>query len=267
MNGKIRLIKGVDTIVDTNKIKTIEHTSKRIVVKVDTESKNTYRFGNGQILLMFPNTNQLDRRYTQPVNGIVVSAEDIPVGAEVLLEHNSCHPTNEIVELKDDNPDIKYYSVPELEVYVWRFIENVRYPKEWLREMASQSFKSWHPTKYYAIAERVYEPYTGVFHGIKPSVIKNTLLIKTGELKGKIVHTVKNGQYEIIYQDTNGQPNETLVTFHVENEDELSDLILNAKQEVTAINHALTERYLNGELLTGLTPDNCKPLQIETYAD
>lgn len=261
----------------------IEHTEKRIVVKVDTESKNTYRFGNGQILFMFPNTNQLDRRYTQPVNGIVVSAEDIPVGAEVLLEHNSCHPTNEIVELKDDNPDIKYYSVPELEVYVWRKIGEIKFratadlhiTDNWETSGVDyNSFKveetdlaEWQPTKYYAIAERVYEPYTGIFHGIKPSVIKNTLLIKTGELKGKIVHTVKNGQYEIIYQDTNGQPNEILVTFHVENEDELSDLILNAKQEVTAINHALTERYLNGELLTGLTPDNCKSLQIETYAD
>lgn len=260
----------------------LEHTKGRVVIKVDIEQKNTYQFGNGQVLILFPNTNQMDRRYHAPVSGIVVSAEDIPIGSQVLVEHNSCHPTNEIVELKDDNPDIKYYSVPELEVYVWRKITRAidadLLPNNWmdvsdeeidkLMGLKGEKFAfDWHPTKYYAIAERVYEPYTGVFHGIKPSVIKNTLLIKTGELKGKIVHTVKNGQYEIIYQDTNGQPNEILVTFHVENEDELSDLILNAKQEVTAINHALTERYLNGELLTGLTPDNCKPLQIETYAD
>lgn len=258
----------------------IEHTTKRVVIKVDIEQKNSYRFGNGQVLVMFKNTNQMDRRYYAPVSGIVISAEEIPIGSEVLVEHNSCEPTNEIFEYKDDNSDIKYFSVPELEVYVWRRTEMPYYekhdlvdiyvglvPKTILPYSTNPIISEWHPTKYYAIAERVYEPYTGIFHGIKPSVIKNTLLIKTGELKGKIVHIVKNGQYEIIYQDTNGKPNQILVTFHVEDQNELYDPILNAKQEITAVNWQLTERYLNVELLTGLTEDNCKPIEISAYAD
>jgi hypothetical protein len=89
----------------------LEHTEKRIIVSVDTTSKENYRFGNGVVLKMFPNTNQLDKRFTQPTNGIVVSAENIPIGAEVLIEHNSAHPTNEIFEYKSDNPDIKYYII------------------------------------------------------------------------------------------------------------------------------------------------------------
>lgn len=244
----------------------LEHVHKRIVVKVDTDQRNKYRFDNGIILQMFPDTSQLDRRYTQPTLGIVVSSDELPIASECLLEHNSCHPTNQIFDYKDDNPNIKYFSVPELEVYCWRIELNWDGVDKVADTLYVNGVSDWQPTKYYAIAERVYEPYKGIFHNVKPTQIKNTLLIKTGELKDKIVHIVKNGEYTIIYQDTNGKPNQILVTFHVENEDELSDLILNAKQEIVAVNESLTERYLNGELLTGLTDDDCKPIEIKTLA-
>lgn len=255
----------------------LNHVQDRVIISVDVTQKNTYQFGNGQILVMFPNTNQLDRRYHAPVSGTVISAEDIPVGVEVLVEHNSCHVVNEIVDLKDDNPNIKFYSVPKLECFAWRLITNEYTEADLVyyfdglvpRTMLPYSgiWSEWQPTKYYAIGERVYEPYTGILQNIKPTRIKNTLLIKTGEFKDKIVHIIKNGEYTIIYQDTNGKPNELLVTFHVEDESELSDPILNAKQEILAVSETLTQRYHNGELLTGLTEDNCKPIETTAYAD
>lgn len=251
----------------------VQNVKGRVVVEVDITKKDSYEFGNGQKIIMFRNTNNFDRRYTQPVNGIVISASEIPKGSEVLLEHNSCHPTNEIFDYNDDEPNIKYYSVPEMEVYVWRYVKDLHYGLKskkdaTLEELETQFalntnipteyLEQWHPAKYYAIGERVFKPYKGSLVGIEPERIKNTLLIKTGEFKNKIVHTLANSDYVIIYQDTDGKPNEILTVFHVENEEELDNPRISSKEEIVAIDMGLTEQWLNGELLTGLTANDCK---------
>jgi hypothetical protein len=256
----------------------LKHADKRIVVKVDTDSKNNYMFDNGIILRLFPKTSQFDGRFFQPTNGIVISADDIPENAEVLLEHNATHETNCIVEMKDENPNIKYYSVPEMQCYVWRKMEYIDYVRHGYK-CGGGMMGAWQPTRYYEIGERVYKPYKGVMQNVKPELIKNTLLIKTGKYKNKIVHTLKDSGYIIIYQDTNGKPNQILTVFNIKDDNELSFHIpssynniepeeLNrirnyAKQEIIAIDHTLTEQYLNGELYTGLDDEHCKPIEKE----
>ena len=222
----------------------LENTPRRVLIEVDITQRNTYRFDNGTELIMFPKTNEFDRRKWMPVSGLVISSDSIPCQSEILVEHNSLEPVNAVVEYENSNPNIKMYSVPEMECYAWRLPDQDR----------------WHATKYYAIAERLFKPYAGILQNIKPERIKNTLLILSGELKGNVVHILKDGEYEIIYQDRNGKPNQLLVTFNAPAE-EIGDMVVDAKQEVIAIDYFLTEKWLNGELYAGLTPDHAKPYE------
>lgn len=228
----------------------LRHAPHKVLIEVDITQRNSYRFANGTELVMFPKTDQFDKRFWAATSGIVVSADDMPAGSEVLIEHNSCEPTNAVVEYENANPNIKLFSVPEMEVYAWR----------------SPHYNEWVATKYYAIGLHVYKPYKGILQNIKAEVIKNTLLILSGELKDKVVHILKNGEYTIVYQDRNGKPNELLVTFNAPPEEQ-GDIIIDAKQEVIAIDHSLTERWLNGELLAGLTHENAKSIKQPDYAN
>lgn len=210
----------------------------RVIIKIDTQSKNSHTFSNGITIRRERQFNEFNRRITEPVNAYVISAENIPIASEILIGHNSLHDSNRIFNYKNasETSDIRYYSIPEGECFAWRDTKG-----------------ELQPTKGFAFGLRVFEPYTGTFEGIIPTQIKDTLYITTGELKGKVVNTLKASDYQIIYQGLNGVEENILRCRHYENE-------INDREEIISISNSLTEKLNNTEFLIGIEDKDCKTL-------
>lgn len=211
----------------------------RVIVKADLEYKNQVTFVNGTTIRLERKFNEFNRRITQPVNAIVVSAENIPTDAEILISHNALHDTNKIFSYKNltDTGDVKYYSLPETDCFAWRVGEG-----------------EFQPTKNFEFGLRVYEPYKGIMEGIDATLVKDVLYITTGELKGQVVHTLKASDYTIIYQGNDGREKHLIRCRHFGKE-------LNEAEELVAISYSLTEKVKKSEFHIGLSEKDCKPLK------
>lgn len=219
----------------------LKSVSGRVVVVVDVQAKNWHTFENGVKIRRERDFNDFNRRVTQPSNATVVSADNVPEGAEILISHNALHEVNRIynykkVSGKDEATDIRYYSLPETDCFAW-------FDKE----------KGWQPMRNFAFGLRVFEPYKGTLMGIEPKKIKDVLYITTGELKGNVVLTLVASDYEIVFKGKEKNEERLIRCRHFENED-------NEKQEIIAISHSLTEKVNKGELLVGLEPLDAKKL-------
>lgn len=222
---------------------TLKHVQGRIVVEVDTEKKNSHTFQDGTVIRLERKYNEFNRRITEPTNATVISAENIPAGCEILVGHNALHEVNKINNYTslsggEAASSVKYYSLPESDCYAWRD-ENGELQ----------------PMKDFCFALRVFRPYEGFLVGIEPKVIPNVLYITTGELKGKICHTLVSSDYEIIYQGDNGREGRVIRVRH--SDDECIE-----REEITCIDHCLTEKYFNGGLLIGLNYSDAKKNEL-----
>lgn len=221
----------------------LECVQDRVIVSVNMEEKNSHQFADGTKIRLERNWNNLDQKYTQPVNGVVISGDGIPEGAEMLISHNSTHPTNEIFNFKNLSgseiaSDIKYFSVPIGECFAWRKGEG-----------------EWHPMPNFDFALCVFEPYDGVLTGIQPTKLNDVLYVLTGKYKGNVVLTLKGCDYEIIYQEKTTGREGNIIRFRPDgNEKEQRD------PEICAILHSETEKVKSGKLLVGLNTSDCKPL-------
>lgn len=218
----------------------LESVNNRVVVLVDMEQKNYHTFANGTIIRHERNWDNFDQKFTQQVLGNVVSADNIPEGALVLFHHNGTHDVNKIFDAgklsgESEASHTKMFSIPESECFLWK------------------KDGEWMPTKGFVIAERVFEPYTGIIEGIAPKKLKDTLYIKTGEYKGLVVRTLKSCDYEIIFRGETGREERIIRCRHFEGED-------NEREEIVAIDEGATMRLLNGELIIGITASDAKPL-------
>lgn len=214
----------------------------RIVISVDMEYKNSYRFANGTVIRLERKIDSFDQRYTQPINGIVIDGSDIPEGSQILIHHNSTHEVNRIVNYKqvsgaDIASDIRYFSIPENEAFAWH------------------DGQEWQPTKGFDFGLRVFKPYKGFMVGIEPTLIKEVLFMTTGEYKNKAVHTLKASDYEIIYQGMDGKEKRLIRCRPFGNKKD------GRMPEVSAINEPMTKKILNGEYLIGLSPSTAKPYE------
>jgi hypothetical protein len=231
----------------------------RVIVLIDIEGKNSYRFENGTVIRFERNWDTFDQKHTQPVNATVIDAKNIPIGAEILVHHNSCHPVNEVFNhsfLSGEQiaSGIKVFSIPETDCYVWRISEPEPVKIDGKYNYYRQGGE-WQPLPGFILAERVYEPYRGIIEGIEPKLLKQRLYIKTGELKGNVVITLKAADYQITFQDSNGRENRLIRCRHFEGD-------WNEREEIIAIDHYNTERLLNGELLIGLESNNAKKIEV-----
>ena len=213
----------------------LKHTYGRVIIAVNLESKNSHTFQNGQKIYIGRQFNNLNRRETHPVNAIVVDAENIPAGSEILIHPNSTQDSYKIYNFDDELSDIRYYSVPESECYLWK------------------KYGDWKPLKGYATALRVFIPYNGVIEGIPNEQIKNVLYITSGEFNGKVVRTLKSCDYEIIFMGEKGVEERRIRCRHYEDE-------YNEREEIVGVDESLTEKVINGELLIGISEDKSKTL-------
>ena len=225
------------------------HVEGKIIVRVDMEYKNSVTFADGIKIRLERRFDNFDRKYTEPVNAIVISGENIPEGAEILIHHNSAHDTNRIfnyTSLSGDDiaSNMRYFSIPESEAFAW-------YDKD---------SKSWQPIKGFDFALNVFRPYKGILQNIEPTQIKDTLLITTGEYRGQVVRTLKASNYCIIFQDTNGREGNLIRLRSSE------DLKTQRECEIIAIDHGLTNLYNKGELLAGINKSNAKPINEYIHA-
>lgn len=210
----------------------------RVIVKLDIEAKNSHRFEDGTVIRRERKFNEFNMRVSQPVNALVISAEYIPEGVEVLISHNSVHDTNKIFDYEgisgsENETDIRYYSIPEDDCFAWRDVDG-----------------KMKPLKGYQFGLRVYKPYVGSLTGIEPELIKDTLYVTTGELAGSVVATLKACDYQIVYQDSETGREANIIRFRHSDDEEIE------REEVLYVDNGLTELLKSGGLLVGLTPQD-----------
>lgn len=223
-------------------MKALKHVEGKVIVQVDLESKNWHTFADGTKIRRERQYENLNRRETEPVNAIVVSGKNIPAGAEILIHPNAIIESNKIYNYqqlsgKDEDSDIKYYSISEDQCFFWRD-EN----------------DNWQPLPPYETALRVFKPYEGVIEGIEPTQLKDTLFVTSGELKGKVVATIKASDYQVVFQDINGREG-NLIRFRP-----FGDEKTGREEEAIAILNDITKKVKRGEYYVGLTKSDAKPI-------
>lgn len=225
----------------------LKHTEGRVVVSVNLEGKNTHKFADGTVIRLERQYNNLNRRETEPVNAMVISGENIPVGSEILIHPNCTHDVNKIFNYKnlsgkEEASDVKYYSVREEDCFLW------------LGEDGECK-----PIAPYETALRVFKPYEGLIEGVPPAVLKDVLYVTSGDLKGQVVKTLKACDYQIVFQDTNGREGNA-IRFRP-NGDEKHD----REPEAIAVLHELTKKVKSGKYLVGIDIRDAKPINELVY--
>ena len=78
----------------------------RVIIKIDIEAKNSHTFSDGTKIRLERVYDNFNMRYVKPVNAIVVTAKDIPEGAEVLIHHNSTHDNYRLFDYRSFSEEI-----------------------------------------------------------------------------------------------------------------------------------------------------------------
>ena len=224
----------------------LKHVAGKIIIKVNLEVKKSHRMADGNELRLERGWNNLNLRETAPVNAIVVSGEGLKEGVQILCSHNGFHETFRITnhghlsgqKIADR---IEYYSIPENNAFLWL------------------DGQTWKPLKGFATGLRVFRPYAGPLVGIEPKKIKDTLLVTSGALIGKVCHTLRAADYEIIFQDINGRQG-NVIRFRHSDDEEIE------QEEIVAISHSMTKELKAGKIWAGLTTSDCKPLKELAHA-
>lgn len=228
-----------------NELLTQKHTLKapegKVIIQIDITYKNFHTFANGQKIIYERDFDNFNRRYTQPVNAIVIDAKNIPQGSEILIHPNAVADHHQIhnyhqLSGKEISSDIKYYSIPEDMCFIWRDGEN------------------WLPLPPYETALRIFIPYDGVITGIEPKQIKDALYCTSGELKGKALATIKAVDYEVIFRNTKGVE-QRIIRWRP-----FGDKRNNREEEAIAILNDVTKKIKNNQYYIGLSTTDSKPL-------
>jgi hypothetical protein len=223
-----------------DKNKTLVHTEGNIIIRIDLESKNSHKFEDGTVIRIERGMDNFNRKYTEVVNGIVISGKGIPAGSEILIHHNATHDTYRIFDYQSisrEHESVKYFSIPEDQCFFYRETED----------------SEWQPIGGFIKAYRVFDPYEGLIEGIPPKEIKKALYIVSGELAGKVCHTLHACDYMVEYMHK-GRMESLIRCRHFEGED------LNDREEIIAISDYLTEKLESNKLWYGLEAADAKPL-------
>jgi len=217
----------------------IKNVEGRIVVKADKEGKNWHTFSDGTKIRLEREYDNLDKKHTSQVLGEVVCGDNVPAGALILFHHNCIHPVNQVFNHTKLSGEeialgIEVFSFREDECYLWKM------PGD----------EKWNPIKGFATALRVFSPYTGEIKGVLPEKIKDVLYITSGELNGKVCHTLIACDFPVIFNNEKGVEETIIRVRHFENE-------CNEREEILAINNSLTEKLNKGELLVGISNKDC----------
>lgn len=220
----------------------LKHVKGRVVVSIWVDGKNWHTFNDGTKIRLERIYDNFDRRYTHPVNAMVVDAEYVSKGAEILCHHNCTHDVYKIFNAKplsgsDIASEVFYFSIPETECYAWRMGND-----------------AWQPMKNFDFGLRVFEKYHGMIIGMPPKIIKDCLYMTTGEYSGQVVRTLRASDYCIVFQNEHGRE-EQLIRCRP-----MGDKRMQREPEIVAIDYPATEKVKSGEYLVGITMSDAKPL-------
>lgn len=238
----------------------LKYVPGRIICKIDLEQKNQFTFSNGTTIRLERQFDNFDRKYTEQVMGVVISAENVPTDALILFHHNSTHDSYRIhnhsqLSGEEIASDIKIFSIMERDCFFWKM------PGE----------EKWNCMPGYATGLRIFIPYAGVLEGIPPKPIKDTLYVTSGEYKGIVVKTLPASDYMITFRNEKGV-DENIIRFR-------PDGIASEEREpeAIAIMEGLTQGVSEGNIWVGLSISDCKPIndynvygmneKINAYAD
>ena len=218
----------------------IKAVPNRVIVAVDMNKKSTHRMECGTEIYLARQFDNFDRKYTEPVNAIVISGGGVPAYSEAIIHHNAIHDVNRIFNINgvESSESLRYFSVLEGQVYLYR----------------EKDSEQWKPCEGFATALRLFKPYTGIIEGIGPTRVKDKLYITSGELSGQVVLTLKAADYEMIFQGLNGREQRVIRIRHFG----LNEL--HEREEVIGIDHECTEMVKKGTLYVGLNESDCIPL-------
>lgn len=208
---------------------------ERILIKANREKKNSFQLTEDVNIKLVRGIENFDRKQTEPVQGIVVNSEIVPIGSEVLMAHNSLHPVNEIFDHKlelDDNEVL--YAIPKREVYFYK-----------------EKGGNWKPLEGYLVILKLFKPYSGILQGIPPTEIVDKFWVVEGEYKHQVVIADKFCFYTIIFQGEKGR-------------EEHVSRMRSDEFELHGISGELTEHVLSGELLIGETAETAKKFELPT---
>lgn len=219
----------------------IEAAPNRVIVVVDMNKKSTHRMDDGTEIYLARQFDNFDRKYTEPVNAIVISGGELPRHCEVIMHHNAIHDVNRLFNVKgfEANESLRYFSVLEGQLYLYR----------------EQGSEDWLPCKGFSTALRVYKPYKGILEGIEPTLVKDKLYITSGNLKGFVVLTLKASDYEMVFQGLNGREQRVIRLRHFGTDE------YHEREEIIGIDEESTDLVKKGELYLGLNEKDCKPLK------
>ncbi len=214
----------------------LKHTFGRVIVKMDIQKKNRHTFSNGTTIRRERGFNNFNFREVNPCNAIVVSSENMPIGAEVIIDYTSFHDSNKIFDYDSGSIDIEFYSVKEDECYAWKIGEN-----------------EWQPTKGCEFGLRVYKPHEGRLSHVTPERLKEILYVTTGSMQGFVIQTVRGSDYQMVFTDDNGKEGNIIRFRH-------SDEPNYDREEVICIHNEYTDLVNEGKLLIGLEPSTATKL-------
>jgi hypothetical protein len=202
----------------------IKATERNVIVKIELDNKEKYRFSNGTEIIIQKGFDY-NLRQDAPSLAEIVDGDDLPSGSLCLVHHNASHPTFNIPNIFDEegNEIKNLYSISTDMVFCYK-----------------EENKNWHPTKEFLITLRLYKEYKGFLVGIEPEQIPQMLYVVSGkvngiDLSGKVVITSKFSDYEIIFHEDGRE----------------TSLVRTRVREIFGINNELTEQVMNGEILIG----------------
>ena len=214
----------------------------RVIISVDLDYKNSHQLTKDIKIRLERDVEQLNYRIKMPTNATIIYAENIPIGAEVIINHNATHPVNLINDFDDFDGDlisseIAYFSIPETDCYIWRM----------------DGETEWKPCKNFIIGERVYKKYDGLLEDVKGEELKNYLYVTSeGKFKGKIVKTLHAALYQMHFQEKNGRESSLIRCRHFPDEED------NPREEIIAIDNEKTKLKKEGKIICGLSYDTAK---------
>lgn len=214
----------------------------RLLITINSELKNTYNLTDGVTIVLLRDEMQFDGRIKNAVQGYIYGTT-----TEVLLDHNSHHRVNEVLDHDILLPEhTGLYSILKSEIYAYRQDDNNDWlPHTWEDDNGEHGF---------LLVERVWESYNGLLVGLGPKVMKNRLFVSEGRYKHKVLITENHCDYTIVYQERNGR--EASLTRMRDNE-----------FEIVGVDDELTGKVLSGKLLIGETGTTAKEFNENVYAN
>ncbi len=212
----------------------------KILIKIDMTQKEKYALTKDTTIFISRGWN-FNLREDRATMGYVVHGNDMKEGTPVLVHYLSTEPSyavdNENILTEEEKREgFKIRNIDVGMCFCWF------------------DGKNWQPCKGFLITKRIFKPYKGLLVGIEHELIKKRLYVVSGvdEYDGSITHlngivccVTENSDVELIFHDAENKEGRVIRTM---------------SREIEALDFAMTDQVIKGELLIGLSPNNCSTL-------